>query len=203
MLAGLACDPNIWHSTAQKLKAIVKSHFDAVGEQPKELHYHDIIHKRYPYNKIDGKKLADDVFSLINSLDVTLFAMVLDKHAHSKKYVSPLPADQYMLEAMTNRFELFLRRINDVGIMVFDKVGGPSDHTLSVLFEEFKKKGTHFQQLTKVIDTIFFTPSETSVFLQLTDFVAYAVFAKYERGQDQRYKQIELKFDKFGLREFP
>jgi len=108
-----------------------------------------------------------------------------------------------LLEAMTNRFQWFLERKNDVGVVVADSAGAPSDKALLSVFEKFKAQGTHFKLLRNVVDTIFFTPSHTSVMLQLVDFCAYAVFSKYERGKDDRFKQIQPKFDPHGIREFP
>ncbi len=185
------------------MKAIVGSHFGQIGVEPRELHYHHIINNRFPYNKMTNKKkLADDIFEVIRSSKIVLFAMVLEKQRHWDKYVTPLPPSQHMLEAMINRFELYLRRIDDVGAIVVDK-SGTADESLVTAFEVYKREGTNFQKITRIIDTIFFTPSETSAFLQLCDFVAYAVFSKFERGKDDRFREIESKFDPYGIRKFP
>jgi len=203
VLTGISADPTSWHSTADNVKRLAASYFGQVGQEPRELHYHHIINNRFPYNKMANKKqLADEIFNVVRSGEFVLFAMVLDKERHWRQYVNPDPPVIHMLEAMINRFELYLRRVNDVGAIVMDK-SGAEDKTLVTAFETYKKKGTNFQQITRIIDTVFFTPSETSVFLQLCDFAAYAVWSKYERNKDERFTEIESKFDPYGIRVFP
>jgi hypothetical protein len=202
VLAGISVDPIQWHTTKQKLEDIIDATFSQVGQPPDELHYTDIINKRHPYDKVDGKKLADEVFGLISSLSITIFGMVLNKYKHWSKYAKPYPPDLHMLEAMTNRFEKYLARKNEIGLMVWDKTGS-SDLQLLKKFEEYKKGGTSFLKPKHIVDTLFFTPSETSIYLQLVDFVAYAIFSNYERNKQERFNQIKHLMDQYGLKVFP
>lgn len=203
VLAGISADPLTWHPTSDKIKQIKDRHFGQIKQVPRELHYHDIINNRFPYNMMASKKqLADEVFDVIRSGDFVLFAMVLDKERHWNKYANPEPPALHMFEAMINRFERYLRRVNDVGAIVMDK-SGAQDKALVTTFEIYKVTGTYYQPITKIIDTVFFTPSETSVFLQMCDFVAYAVWSKYERNKADRFGEIESKFDSYGIRTFP
>ena len=54
-----------------------------------------------------------------------------------------------------------------------------------------------------MLDTIFFTPSETAPVLQLADFCAYAFFSKYEHDKTDRYGQIKTKLDVYGEKRLP
>lgn len=203
VLAGLACKPEISHQTTALVQRVVAKYFSSSLPAPPELHYSRLIRKKHPYNKIDAKSLADDIFGLIVGVDCVLFSMVLDKELHWQRYVKPWSPEEHTLEAMTNRFQSFLEKRNDVGIVVADSAGAPSDRALLDLFEKFKSQGTHFKQLRNIVDTVFLTPSHTSTMLQLVDFCAYAVFSKYERGKDERFRQVQPKLDQHGLREFP
>lgn len=203
VLAGLACKPEISHQTTTQVPRVLGKYFGGSIPAPRELHYSRLIQKKFPYNKIDAKSLADDIFDVMVGLDCVLFSMVLNKERHWLQYVRPLPPEEHMLEAMVNRFQWFLERKREVGMLVADSAGTPSDKAMLDVFEKFKADGTQFKQLRNIVDTVFFTPSHTSTTLQLVDFCAYAVFSKYERGKDERFKQIQPKLDEYGLREFP
>jgi len=203
VLAGLASKPESYREIALSLKKIKEDFFEDMESQPDEIKYRDVIHRKFPYNKIDGKAFSDQIFDLILNSDFTLFAVVVDKVKHWRQYVNPLPPDELGLEYMTERFQWFLERNEDIGLIVYDEMGGSIHRNLLKLFERFKKIGTDYKRPRRVIETIFFTPSETSVLLQLADFCAYSVFSRYEHGKDERFKLIESKFNKFGLKEFP
>lgn len=197
----MASKPEDWHGISEGVSDIIKRYFVGLVP-PKELHYSDLIHRKAPFNKINALPLAGEVFDLIAKLNVTLFAMVINKEEHWKRYLRPFPPPEYALEAMTNRFQRFLERQGAVGAMVLDRVGA-ADEALLKMFERFKTEGTMFQRPTRIIDTVFFTPSETSVLLQLADFCAYAVFSKFEHNKPKRFDQIQSKIDSYGLRVFP
>lgn len=200
VLAGLACKPEISHQTTTQVQRVLAKYFSGSLPAPRELHYSRLIQKKFPYNKMDAKSLADDIFGIIVGMDCVLFSMVLNKELHWLKYVRPWPPEEHMLEAMANRFQWFLERKGEVGILVADSAGAPSDKALLGVFEKYKAEGTQFKQLRNIVDTVFFTPSHTSTMLQLVDFCAYAVFSKYERGKDERFREIQPKFNEWGAR---
>ncbi len=204
-LVGIAVTPELSYSISREIRSIINLHFEGLNpdERPKELHYNHLIQTKYPYNKINARALADDVFQIILKSDVTLFAMIINKEQHYSKYVRPWPVREVALEAMINRFERFLRRKNDIGMMVYDSESPFINKTLTELFEGFKKDGTAFVYPEHILDTVFFAPSETAPMLQVADFCAYAFFSKYEHNKMERYDQIKSKLDEYGERLFP
>jgi len=204
-LVGLAVTPELSHALSKELRSITTLHFEALKpeEKPKELHYHDLIQKKYPYNKINAKALADDVFQILTKTEATLFAMIINKEQHYQKYARPWPVRELALESMTNRFQKYLARKDDIGMMVYDSESTLINKSLTELFEEFKKYGTAFIYPENILDTVFFTPSETAPMLQLADFCAYTFFSKYEHNKTERYEQIKSKLDEYGERYFP
>lgn len=143
------------------------------------------------------------IFKVITESDLTLFAVTINKKALWAQYTSPVPPHELALEFMAERFQWFLERKNDIGMIVHDREPSAISKSLLGLFERCKRDGTSYKKIDSIIDTIFFTPSETSVPLQLTDFCAYAVFSKYAHNKPDRFDQIRAKFNSYGMKEFP
>jgi hypothetical protein len=217
VLAGMAVKPDTWDQTKRTVEGITAKHF-APNSPPSELHASPIMNQKPPFNKIQPVPLMDEVYTLITKLDFTLFAVVVDKVKHWKQYVTPFPPQDLTLDQMVSKFEWFLERTQDVGIIVYDKAGGGYDSHLLLLFERFRRGGTTFKKPDRIMDTVFFTASETAIFLQLVDFCAYAVYCSFEHptSSDPRYSfarakygQISVKFDKdkygnlVGLKQYP
>jgi len=204
VLAGIAAKPESWHSTKERVDKLKEQYFPNPATRPVELHCRDLHKGRGPYYGINRIALENEILDLTASLDVTIFGMVLNKEEHWKKYVQPWSPDLHMLEAMMNRFQWFLEREGGVGLVVSDEPGSNKERQDQLgAFEHYKTLGTNFKKLKNVIDTIFFTPSQTSVFLQLADFTAYAIFRKIESNDPDRYNRIKGKVDPYGLRVFP
>lgn len=80
--------------------------------------------------------------------------------------------------------------------MIFDE----SNHkkTLHALLEQYRKTGASFGKIGHLAEIPLFTDSRLTRMMQLADFVAYAVFRRYEHG-DSSYLDIILpKFQQSG-----
>jgi len=203
ILGGIACKPKITFECSKKLTKLIERYFPDPSIKPKKIRYNSLIHNKYPWNKIDAKKFADEFFDLILAHDVTIFAMIVDKEAHWEQYAYPIPPYNLTLEMMMTRYQWFLERKKDIGMVVSDRESKGLMKVLLTLFEEFKEEGTIFKKLKNVIDTIFFAPSYTCPILQAVDFCSYAVFSKYEHNKFDRYNQIKLKFEQYGENKLP
>lgn len=204
VLAGLVAKPEIWHQANLELNRLKTEYFPDPSARPKEFHCRILQKGRSPYDKIDRFALERDLLDLTVKLNATIFGMTLDKVLHWQQYAYPWPPHIHMLEAMMNRFQWFLERTDEVGLIVSDEPGNSKERIeLLNAVEHYKTSGTMFKPLKNVIDTIFFTPSETSVFLQLVDFCAYAIFRFVEHKDSVRYDRIRSRVDPYGLRHFP
>jgi len=203
VLGGIVCKPKITFECSKKLTELINQYFPNPLLRPRKIRYTSLIHSKHPWNKIDKKKFADDFFGLITSSDLTIFAMIIDKKAHWKQYAYPIPPYNLTLEMMMGRFQWFLEKNNDIGMVVSDRESKGLMNALLDLFEGFKEKGTMYKKLKNIIDTIFFAPSYTCPILQAVDFCSYAVFSKYEHNKTDRYDQIEPKFDPYGEYKLP
>jgi len=202
-LVGLACTPEVTYEFGEKFFAVVESFFPKGGPRPKKIHYSSLINNKYPWNQVDKKKFADELFDLILSHDLTLFAAVIDKVKLWDKYAYPIHPHNLSLEFVIERFERYLERVDDIGMVIADRENSDLMKSLLESFERFKEMGTSYEKLKKIFNTLFFAPSQTCPMLQSVDFCAYAVFSAFERQKSDRYDEIRGKFDPFGVKIFP
>jgi hypothetical protein len=66
------------------------------------------------------------------------------------------------------------------------------------LAREFKYTGHTYGVTRNYAEVPVFIDSQASRLIQLADLVAYAIFLKFERGDDRYYKSIERCFDSEG-----
>lgn len=198
VLLGVAiADRNI-RTISERLEQIITRYFKA-PPSPRELHYRDLLRAKPPFHILSQEQrisLADDIFKAVRDEELTLFATVIDKHAHSLRYLHPKRPDLLALELVIERFEHFLKRVDDVGCVVYDSRGKVQDEQLRDFFAQLRLAGTSIQRITHIVETIFFTPSDSTRILQLADFCAYAVFSKFEHQKGNRFQQIQMKFDR-------
>jgi len=203
VLCGIACKPEVTFRCSRDFNNLLKKYFPDPDIRPIKIRYYDLIHTKYPWNTINNKDFADELFALILSHDISIFAMIIDKKAHWRKYVNPIEPHSLTLEMIMGRYQWFLQRNEDIGFVVSDREDTSLMNTLISLYEKFKQGGTQYKKLSNIIDTIFFAPSNTCPILQASDFFSYSVLSKYEHDKSDRYDQIKLKFDPYGEYKLP
>ena len=136
-LMGIAATPEISFTLSYCIRTLIDLHFENIPpeEKPKELHYVALRNPKHPYDKINTLALVDDVFKLLVKSDVTLFSMSVDKERHYKKYKEPWPPRELLLEHMINRFQKYLGRIGDIGMIVYDSESFRINKNMIELFE--------------------------------------------------------------------
>jgi len=82
ILAGLACSPETTYECSNRLANILNKYFPKPNPRPQKIRYYNCIHNKYPWNQINSKDFADELFDIILQLDVTLFGIFIDKEAH-------------------------------------------------------------------------------------------------------------------------
>lgn len=219
-----------WFAAYNGIEQIRRAYFPQIPQSFPEVRYGDLINRRGLWNTINDserKKFADDVFSLIFSLEPTLFAIKVDKIRHFLKYqfsyLGVEPARQLAIRFMVPRFSKFLDRKKETGIMIYDsetvRIDGPLREFLfkgrmtGVILNSNPQfdptAGFRTQnKLDGIIETIFFVESRTSPMIQMADFCSYAIWSHFERGLSNRFKQLYPLFDAdsgvvYGLKEWP
>jgi hypothetical protein len=195
VLAGVSMSYKDWEYISKQFDQIMTKYFPKGAP---ELHTKHLVNGSPPFNTINHKKLVDQLADFMKTAHVTLFGIAINKPEYVQKIGPAAQIVDRSLEEMINRFHIYLQRHSAMGILVSDASAVGFDTRVRNLYEYFRRKGTRFVRLKRIIDTIFFTPSETAIGIQLADFVAYAVKRHCENNDDSIYSIIERKFDTFS-----
>ena len=145
--------------------------------------------------RVDRVEILRRIYKYIAIQNIVLFAVVMNK--------SSFPSTDPIVrtcEEMAGHFDAYLTRIGaegnfdkQLGLMIFDQ----SNHhrTLHALLNEFRTTGARFGRVKHLAEAPMFVDSKLSRVLQIADFVAYAVFRRYERGDSSFLDIIIKKFD--------
>jgi hypothetical protein len=128
-----------------------------------------------------------------------LFAVVVDK-----QFVSPREPVEFAFEEISNRFNLFLQRINDAnaheqsqrGLIVMDE--SAHEGRLQSLARHFRVNGARWGHFKNLAAVPLFVDSRASRCIQLADLVAWATWRKYEHQDGRFFDKLIPKFDADG-----
>lgn len=209
VMGGIALTPQADHIAHVEIDRILKKY---IPEKQKrlyppekyELHYHPLASGRGIYSHLSHPQrlaMANEVFTLIDSLDPVLFASVVDKlrmkTKHGTKAFNP---SRYALRATIDRYCMYLERVNEVGAVYLDEEEYKKDKKLRQMVHEFRTTGTairglyyqpsRINHLERILNAISFTPSEMSPGIQLADFVGRTTWLHFERNKSRRFTQL-------------
>lgn len=125
-----------------------------------------------------------------------IFACIINKAK-----VTPNDPVKLAFEQVVSRFDHYLGRLHkrgdsQRGLLIFDK--STYETTLQGLATDFRTIGHSWGVLRNLSEVPLFLDSRASRLTQLADMVAYAIFRKYERGDDQFFTMIANRFDSEG-----
>ena len=155
--------------------------------QDTELHGQYIFQGKGPYKKRklqDRLKLFEDVSQALPKFEVDVRMVCIDVKAHRSKYAYPQPEYSLGLMLVLERFCDYLEKAREIGVIFGDYE--KDEITKSILdFSQFKHyvKTPMFygRPLGRLKDTIYFTQSHHSRFLQIADMVVYMA-NRFENG---------------------
>lgn len=143
-------------------------------------------------NRID---ILKRVYKYIAEQNICLFGVAM--HKASFKTINPI---QRTCEELSGHFDAYLTRLEvdqgrdkQLGLMIFDE----SNHarTLHALLSQYRTTGARFGRVKHIAEVPMFADSKLTRVLQIADFVAYAIFRRYERGDSSFLDLIIHKFD--------
>ncbi len=153
-----------------------------------EMHGKDIFHGKGVFKSrklTDRIKLLTDITTFFCDAKLPIRIVKIDVPAHRAKYKFAQPEYQLGLMLILERFSDFLDEVNDLGMVFGDYE--KDEITQAVLdFSQFKTIGKtpmyYGRALGRLVDTIYFTHSHHSRFLQAADVMLYMA-NRCESGQ--------------------
>lgn len=128
--------------------------------------------------------------------NVRLFAAVLEKANFSGQDIA-----QVAFEQLSSRFDQYLGRLHQKGdtqrgLILFDKCS--TEQRIQTLAREFKNAGHSYGVTRNYAEVPVFIDSQASRLIQLADLVAFAIFRKFEHGDETYFRHIAHCFDSDG-----
>lgn len=168
----------------------------SILDKKTEIHGKDIFHgkgvmKGRPMK--DRIRLFQDIVTFLTTNNIAIRLVEIDVNWHRNKYLYPEPEYRLGLQLILERFCDFLEENNELGLVFCDYE--KDEVARSILdFSQFKQnKRTpmiHGRPLGMIIDTIYFTQSHHSRFLQVADVVCYLA-QRFERAKERPEKWRE------------
>jgi hypothetical protein len=211
VLGGLGVFERQTHWLSQNLDSLEVELFgdpestsDADFERPVEFHASTILaRRRPPWDTFEPEQASQVIQRLCDIVaeahpSTRLFSVVHDRTSFPEE--DPVV---FGFSELTNRFDLFLKRLHaegdtQRGLMIFDE--SRHEKRLQTLLRTYSKDGGPFGRVVNFSDVPLFADSKASRILQLADFIAWAVFRRYERGDTRFFDRLVQRFDCEGPR---
>lgn len=167
--------------------------------QANELHGKELFHGK---GNAKGRKLEErvqvfrDVATFVTNNQIPVRMVCINVDRHKKKYQYPMPAYRLGLMLILERFSEYLDKADDLGL-VFGDYEADEVTGAVVDFSEYKTQGKtpmYFgRPLGRLLDTVYFTQSHHSRFLQVADLLVYMA-GRYENrnGIPDRWHEKEV-----------
>jgi len=191
-IGGFIIEQNFLDSLENDMMTIQhKYHGTNILKVETELHGEHIFHGKGSYarkNLANRINLFDEVSNSLINNKVSIRIISIDVDQHRKKYVKAVPEYSLALMLMLERTCDFLSKKSSQGMIFGDY---EKDEITDAIrdFAEYKQSGTtpmYFgRPLGQLKDTIYFTQSHHSRFLQAADMVVYMA-NRYERNCNPR-----------------
>lgn len=198
VLLGLAVPDAEIRSLSQRVEEVLRRFLGGRAAQC-ELHRRLLLRGSPPFDRLrpeERRALDREIATVVMDSRATLLAVIIDKQAHQRRYQYPVRPDLLALEFLVERFDLFLSRRDDRGCVVYDSVGKGQDTELRRFFAGWQTAGTSARRIERIIETVFFVPSNTTRLVQLADCCAHIVFSHYSRpGGEPLLDTLRPRFD--------
>ena len=140
-------------------------------------------------------KLFEDVADILIRYKIPIRLICIDVNAHRRRYKYPAEEYGWGLQLILERFADFLDKNNDIGIVFGDYEKDEITNAI-IDFSQFKENGKTplaGRSLSPLKDTIYFTHSHHSRFLQIADMILYMANRYENAHQPQKWHDKKLK----------
>lgn len=167
-----------------------------------ELHGNEILAGRKKWRQVRGRNARRAIISEALAKVSTirgrsrLFGVVIEKAAILGR--DPV---EFAFEQLCSRFDQFLSRQrhdgqDQRGLIVMDK--SILETRLQALAATFRSDGHSWGQMRWIADVPFFVDSQATRIIQYADLVAYSLWRKFEKNDDEFFDVIRNRFDASG-----
>lgn len=101
-------------------------------------------------------------------------------------------------EQVVTRYQAFLARQDDLGIIVSDN-NTTAAPRLTALARAFHKDGTPYRNINNIVETPFFVNSSLTSIIQMADLCAYALRRFIENNERRLWDIVEARVDRQGV----
>ena len=150
-----------------------------------EIHGVNLFHGKANFKQRSLKErvqLFKHICTFLETNNIPIRIVCIDVNAHRQKYQYPQPEYNLGLALMLERFCDFLDKEKDIGMVFGDHEKDEISKSIRD-FSQFKQEGKTpmmlGRPLGRLIDTIYFTESHHSRFLQIADVIVYMAY-RYE-----------------------
>jgi hypothetical protein len=202
VLAGIAMFEGAWRKITSQMDSLQASFFPQAATKI-EFHFKHLRHGVGLFAQLsddDRAKLHAEISTLWkkhHGKDFSSFAVTIDKYTCGALEHT---IEREAFEQLSSRFNSFLKRLWSQGLkhkgaIVFDERTQAQDRLLRQFQIEFQKSGTRWAVYDNVVETVFTVSSKDSRLLQLSDYLAGAVFQAVENGNTAYLRPIAPHFD--------
>lgn len=176
------------------LTQIQSNFFGSTALRPDtEFHGKDMFNSKAHYKKrklSERVQLFEDIATFIINNHLSIRMVCVDVDAHRQKYTYPQPEYRLGLMLVLERFCDYLQEVDDIGAVFGDYEKDEISRAI-LDFAEFKVSGStpmyYGRALGRLIDTVYFTHSHHSRFLQVADVLVYMA-GRYENMKSRPEK---------------
>jgi hypothetical protein len=216
VIGGVALLPAQEIALETSLPRLIRNAFRLAGfSDSPELKCNDLIRRRGHYRKLSlqaAKELEDKVFDLLLETKPLVFGTALAKDRHQTRYVTPFPPKRVALSATVSRLNMTMRRLGAYARLSMDEEHAKRDAALREMIHDGRTGGLVYRGASynppvlgtpdRILGALVFTPSHMSVGVQFADFCAGIIWRYFERGEVDRFNQIEPLMDRDQFRRY-
>lgn len=184
-LGGIAIAEENFALVENEVNKISNDVFNQISLCPQtEFHAVDIFHRKKAFKEMND--VAGRLVILVRLLKILMMPEVLliDIQVNTEKLHNENYADKYAFMFLCERTNSLMRAKKSLGMLIGDREDDKNSERYSITLSKYRERGTDFQfggEITNLFESVHFTHSHLSRFLQLAD--VYAWFLQFRKRQ--------------------
>lgn len=198
-IGAICIEENHLKEIESEVNAISKLVFDEIElKKETEFRAHNIYHKKEQFkNKPDVQFRINTLIDLLKILSKPCVNLIHIQINTTKLY-NPFYAADYAFMFFCEKAESLMQKEKSLGLLIGDRENDSVTNRYSVALSHYRSKGTEYEfrkQLHYLFESVHFTPSHLSRFLQLADVYSWICQFKNKYKNDRN----SLKFSDFFI----